>query len=128
MYSPATYQHAFNEYKKATVTSSSPGELILMLYNGLIRFLRHAKLALSEKNIEDAHNYIIRAEDIIETLLSALDYEKGGEIAKNLSMLYDYIYWRLVEANTKKDEKIIDEVIELIEPLREAWKEIVKNP
>ncbi len=128
MYSPATYQQAFNEYKKATITTSSPGELILMLYNGLIRFLRHAKLALKEKKIEEAHNYIIRAEDIIETLLSSLDYEKGGEIARNLSMLYDYTYWRLVEANTKKDETIVDEVIEILEPLRDAWKEIVKNP
>ncbi len=127
MYSPATYQQAFNEYKKATINTSSPGELILMLYNGLIRFLRHAKLSLKEKNIEDAHKYIIRAEDIIEALLSALDYEKGGDIAKNLSMLYDYAYWRLVEANAKKDESIIDEVIELLEPIRDAWKEIVKN-
>ena len=98
-----------------------------MLYNGLIKFLRHAKLALHEKKINDAHNYIIRAEDIIEALLSALDYEKGGDIAKNLSMIYDYTYWRLVEANTKKDESIIDEVIEILNPLREAWKEIVKT-
>ncbi len=127
MYSPVTYQQAFNEYKKATITTSSPGELILMLYNGLIRFLRHAKLALREKKIEDAHNYIIRSEDIIEALLSALDYEKGGDIAKNLSMLYDYAYWRLVEANAKKEESYIDEVIEIIEPLREAWKEIIKK-
>jgi len=127
MYTPVTYQQAFSEYKKATINTSSPGELVLMLYNGLIKFLRHAKLALHEKKINDAHNYIIRAEDIIEALLSALDYEKGGDIAKNLSMIYDYTYWRLVEANTKKDESIIDEVIEILNPLREAWKEIVKT-
>lgn len=127
MYTPVTYQQAFSEYKKATINTSSPGELVLMLYNGLIKFLRHAKLALHEKKINDAHSYIIRAEDIIEALLSALDYEKGGDIAKNLSMIYDYTYWRLVEANIKKDESIIDEVIEILNPLREAWKEIVKT-
>ena len=127
MHTPVAYQQAFSEYKKATINTSSPGELVLMLYNGLIKFLRHAKLALHEKKINDAHNYIIRAEDIIEALLSALDYEKGGDIAKNLSMIYDYTYWRLVEANTKKDESIIDEVIEILNPLREAWKEIVKT-
>ena len=127
MYSPTTTYQAYNEYKKNAITTSSPGELILLLYNGLIRFLRQAKLTLHEKKFEEAHNYIIRSEDIIEGLTTALDFEKGGEIAMNLSRLYEYSYWKLVQANVKKDETIVDEVIDILEPLREAWKEIIKK-
>ncbi|MGB4435539.1 MAG: flagellar export chaperone FliS, partial [Defluviitoga tunisiensis] len=82
---------------------------------------------IDNNNLIEANNEIIRVEDIILELNVSLNIEKGGEVAKNLRLLYNYIYEQLVQANLKKDIDILSEVKSLIKELYETWKEIVKK-
>ncbi|MFU0782873.1 MAG: flagellar export chaperone FliS [Thermoanaerobacterium thermosaccharolyticum] len=107
------------EYKRNSIMTASPEELVLMLYNGIIRFVNEAKQAIDDKNIERAHNSITRAQDIVLELMSTLDMQY--DISKNLYSIYDYISRRLIEANLKKDKVALDEVESLISDLKDTW-------
>lgn len=99
--------------------TASPEELVMMLYNGIIRFVNEAKQAIDDKNIERAHNSITRAQDIVLELMSTLDMKY--DISKNLYSIYDYISRRLIKANLKKDKVALDEVESLISDLKDTW-------
>lgn len=111
----------YMEYKRNSVMTASPEELVLMLYNGIIRFANEAKQAIDDKNVEKAHNSITRAQDIVLELMATLDMQY--DISKNLYSIYDFISRRLIDANLKKDKKPLDEVISLITELRDTWGE-----
>lgn len=119
MYSSA--MNAYNQYKTTSIQTADPGKLLLMLYDGLILFLKKGKQAIEANNLGEAHQYFINAQDIITELMSELkmDYE----ISQNLFQIYGYWKGRLVEANIKKDVKIIDEVLPLVKELRDTWAE-----
>lgn len=110
-------------YKHAHVETATPERLLVMLYEGAIKFLNIAVNALSEKQIETAHKNILKTEAIILELMSVLDMEVGGEIAVNLFNLYDFMYRHLVKANISHDIDMVKEVIEILEDLRSAWDE-----
>lgn len=112
-------------YQANTVASSKPEELTLMLYNGLVRFLTQAKKALEEKNLEESHKNLVRAQDIIVEFQTTLDM--SYEISKNLFLLYDYMYTRLVDANFKKDPAIAAEVLNMAMQLRDTWEQVIKK-
>ena len=113
-------------YQETAVTTQSRGRLIVMLYDGAIKFMIMAIREMEEGNFEAKGNYIKRAQDIIIELNTVLDMEAGGEIALNLRKLYLYMGRRLNEANTKQDPKRIEEVITLMEELNQGWKAIAK--
>ncbi len=115
----------YASYRQNAVTTARPGELTLMLYSGAIGFVREALQHIEQKNTEGAHRTIVRAQDVVLYLSDTLNTEY--ELAKNLALLYDYIYRRLVEANVKKSCEILLEVQELLGGLREAWEEAVKT-
>lgn len=123
----AAINNPYEKYKNMQIQTSTPGQLILMLYDGAIKFCKQAKKGIEEKNLMDANKYLIKIQDIVTELMISLDMKSGGEIAKNLSTLYDYMLSRLLEANMKKDIAIIDEVQKMFEDLREAWGEAVKK-
>lgn len=114
-------------YKSNEVSTMSQGKLIVMLYDGAIRFLKIARENMTPKKYEIVNNNIIKAEDIITELISSLNFEAGGEIAQNLLSIYIYIKNRLLEANTQKDPSIIDEVIQMLGTLKEAWEDVAKR-
>ncbi|MFY9177580.1 MAG: flagellar export chaperone FliS [Caldicoprobacterales bacterium] len=114
----------YDRYQQQSVMTASPGELTLMLYNGCIKFIKQAKLAIDEKDVEKAGNSLIRAQDIIQELMVTLDPQY--EISKNLYALYDYMYQRLIDANISKDKAPLDEVLELLADLRDTWVEVIK--
>lgn len=116
--------NAFNAYKQNSVTTASPGELTLMLYNGCLKFLGRAKTAIEEKNIQERNYYIQRAQAIIVELMSTLNMDI--EISKQMLPLYEYMNYRLVEANIKSDVAIIEEVEGLVTEFRDTWKEVIK--
>lgn len=120
-------QTVYKKYKETQVKTANQGKLVVMLYQGAIKYLRIAKKHINEDNINEANNALIRAQDIIIELNSTLDEEKGGELAQNLSSLYDYMKRRLIEANIKKDKDLIDEVEELLSGLLESWKKIINT-
>ena len=119
-----TNTNAFNAYKQNSVTTASPGELTLMLYNGCLKFLNRAKLAIAEKNIEERNHYIQRSQAIIGELMSTLNMDI--EISKQMLPLYEYMNRRLTEANIQNDSSIIEEVEGLVTEFRDTWKEVIK--
>ena len=119
-----TQQNVYNKYRNNVIMTVSHQELTLMLYDGALKFCRQAIMVIEEDKIKEAHDYIVRVEDIIEEFQATLD--KKYEISSNLELLYDYIYRRLVEANIQKDKDILEEVYGLIKELRDTWKEAMK--
>lgn len=114
----------YQQYRQNAVMSASRGELTLMLYDAAVKHVKQGIKSVEEKNIEKAHNAIVRAQEIILHLNETLNMEY--ELSKNLALLYDYISRRLTQANVKKDGRILEEVLGLVEELRDAWAEAVK--
>ena len=111
----------YKAYSRTDVNTSDQLTLIIMLYEGLLRFLKKAIVKVREKDIEGAHNYFTRSRDIISELMCTLHAEKGGEIGKNLRELYVYMYRRTIEANLKKDIEITKDVYQVAKTLHEGW-------
>jgi flagellar protein FliS len=111
-------------YQEVAITTQSRGRLVVMLYDGAIKFL---KLAINELSVGDMNEkgvYINKALDIINELNTVLDMEAGGEVAVNLRKLYMFMSRHLSAANIKKDPQMINEVIKLLEELNRGWKAI----
>lgn len=107
------------------VETASPHQLILMLFDGAIAAIAFAKTELLAGRIESKGLSISKAIDIIANGLKvSLELEAGGEIAKNLDALYDYMVRRLIQANRKNQVAALDEVVSLLQEIRSAWTEI----
>jgi flagellar protein FliS len=111
-------------YQDNTVTTQSKGRLIVLLYDGAIKFMKLAIKELEAGNYQAKGQYINKAQDIINELNAVLDINAGGEIAANLSKLYCFMNNRLSEANIKRDPQMVREVITLMEELNQSWKVI----
>ncbi|MFW6386523.1 MAG: flagellar export chaperone FliS [Bacillota bacterium] len=118
-------QNAYNQYKEVQVKTASRGKLVIMLYEGCIKFLRIARQAIQEEDIMKTNKYLKKCHDIINELKATLDFEKGGEIAENLDSLYDFMNRQLINANLHSDPEEVQVVEELMEELLEAWENIV---
>ncbi len=119
-------------YQAQAVLTASPGQLILILYDGALRFMGSAIDALKEpeqtpRSIEQAHINLIKTQNIIAELQSSLNHEAGGEYSANLDRLYDYYLRRLNHANLKKDAAPVVEVENLIRQLRDGWAEMLRS-
>lgn len=120
----AVKQNPYQQYQQNTVNTSSPQELTLMLYNGLVRFLKTAHKGIEEKDMEKASSFIIRSQDIIMEFMSTLDMQY--ELSNGLFSLYDYMHRRLIEANIRKDKAIVEEITGYAEELRDTWVQAMK--
>ncbi len=118
-----TYNKALNSYNQMNSNIEKPEKLILMLYEGALRFAFFAKKAIQEGNIEDKVKYIIKVSNIFIELINSLDFEKGGDIAYYLNGLYAYQLELLAKANLENKPEYIDDVIRVLKGLIEAWKE-----
>ncbi|MDD4549624.1 MAG: flagellar export chaperone FliS [Syntrophomonadaceae bacterium] len=116
---------AYDNYKRATVETAAPGKLLLMLYDGAIKNIDNAKKAINSKDMNTAHEQIIKAQDIILELIATLNMDYA--IAKNLFSLYEYLHYQLVQANLNKDIKPLDEVKGFLVELRETWEAAIKK-
>lgn len=114
----------YQSYKQNSVNTASPGELTLMLYNGCLKFIHQAKKSISEKNIQDKNNSILRAQDIIRELMVTINLDI--EVGKQMMSMYDYMLRRLVEANIKNDLEILNEVEGLVTEFRDTWKQVIQ--
>ena len=111
-------------YQDNAVSTQSKGRLIVMLYDGAIKFMRLAIVEMEKKNYEAKGRYINKALDIINELNVVLDMDTGGEIANNLRKLYIFMSNRLSQANIKCDPELVRDVIKLMEELNRGWKAI----
>lgn len=116
--------NAYNAYKQNSVTTASPGELTLMLYNGCIKFIHQAKKAIEVKDIQNRNKYIQKAQDILVELMSTLKMDIP--VSKDMFNLYEYMHRRLIQANIKNDAVILDEVEGLVIEFRDTWKEVIQ--
>lgn len=117
----------YKQYSQVQIKTANKGKLIIMLYQGAIRFMKKSLLLIEKKDMEGKGNSLIRAQDIILELLYAVDQkmiDSGNELALNLQRLYLYSYRRLVQANIHVDPKAIEEVVGLMANLLEAWEQV----
>jgi flagellar protein FliS len=119
--------NALNVYQQNSVNTASKEKLLLMLYDGLVKFIKQGILAIEEKDIQRSNTNLIKAQNIIAEFMATLNMEVGGEISKTLMLLYDYMYRRLVEANIKKDAEIAKEVLEFAQELKETFEEAYRR-
>ncbi len=112
---------AYQQYKKTAIESASREKLLLLMYEGAIKFTKRALLACEQNNIADRGTYIGRAYDIIMELNNTLDHKVGGDIAKNLEQLYNFMTEQLTQANVKGDPEHLKNVLKLLETLNEGW-------
>jgi len=112
-------------YQDNSVSTQSKGRLIVMLYDGAIKFMRLAIMEMEKNNYEAKGRYINKALDIINELNVVLDMDAGGEIAGNLRKLYLFMNNQLCQANIKCDPQKVRDVIKLMEELNKGWKAIV---
>jgi flagellar protein FliS len=116
-------RNPYSQYANNKIMGASPAELTLMLYEGTIKFCNQAKLAIESRDIEKAHNSIIRSEQIIAYLQETLDMKYP--VAKDFDNVYNYLMTRLREANIKKDSEILDEVLTHLRTMRDTWKKVM---
>ncbi|WP_313430165.1 flagellar export chaperone FliS [Siminovitchia terrae] len=117
-------RNPYEAYQNNSVTTASPGELTLMLYNGCLKFINLAKQAIENKEIEKKNTNIQNAQNIISELILTLNLDI--EISKNMHSLYEYANRRLVEANIKQDISILEEVEEIMMEFRDTWKQVIQ--
>jgi len=120
------YGNAFNTYKNNSVNFASKDQLLLMLVDGSAKFSKIGRQAIIDKDVKKAHENIVKTQNIFYELMATLDVAKGGEWAESLMKVYDFIARRLTEANIKKSEEIMNEIIPLIEDVRDTWNEAYK--
>lgn len=120
-------QPAVNPYLRTKVLTASPEELRLMLYDGALKFARQGKAALEAKKFEESYNNLIRAQKIVLELSTSLKHSVDPDLCGKLSALYTYIYRLLVDANTQRTTKPVDEAVKLIEYERETWQMLMQK-
>ena len=120
-------KNAHAAYQSVQVTTTDRGRLLLMMYEGAIKFLKQAKSGLETNDIAKFCRFLSKGQAIIAELMNTLDFEKGGSIARDLDRLYDFMLFYLTEANLHRDPKRITKVIGLIDTIYGAYKEIIEN-
>ena len=116
-----------NRYQKVQVTTCSPGELLVMLYDGLFRFLAEAKTKMEAGDRNRAAELISKSHKILQQLLGGLNYEVAPELCKNLQSLYVFCMGHIVQANLQQNAEKLSEVMRVLTPLREAWTTVVRG-
>jgi flagellar protein FliS len=116
-----------NQYKQLAVTTANRGQLLIMLYESAIQNVKKATLALDKKDLAGKGMAIIKAHDIINELNSTLDFEVGGDIARNLERLYNFMTEQLVKANMENSKAPLESVQKLLETLLDGWRVAVKQ-
>lgn len=120
------YGQQAKQYKTQQIQTATPEEILILLYEGAIRFLAISRKAIEAEDLEKAHNHLIKTQRIITELMLSLDMDIGGDVAQNLYSLYDYLHYRLVQANLKKDVTMIDEVLDHLRALKQTWEQAIK--
>lgn len=120
------YGNAFNTYKNNSVNFASKDQLLLMLVDGAAKFSKIGRQAILDKDVKKAHDNIVKTQNIFYELMATLDVSKGGVWAESLMKVYEFITRRLTDANIKKSEEIMNEIIPLIEDVRDTWNEAYK--
>ncbi|EPZ50337.1 flagellar protein FliS [Bacteriovorax sp. BAL6_X] len=119
--------YGLGAYKQTSVKTASKEQILLMLYQAAIKNCKRSIEAIEKKDIAGKGQYIGKLQDIIIELNSSLDFEVGGDVAKELSSLYDFMLFSSTQANIKIDKEPLKSVLEVLTTLYEGWQEAVKQ-
>ncbi|MDQ0244747.1 flagellar protein FliS [Bacillus fengqiuensis] len=114
----------YQAYQQNSVNTASPGELTLMLYNGCLKFMKLARTAIEQKDIEAKNENLLKAQKIIQELMVTLNMDVA--MSKTMMAMYDYINRRLIEVNMTNDLTILDEVEGYVTEFRDTWKQVIQ--
>ena len=120
-------QTELNSYQTNDITTSSQGQLILMMYDGALQAVNQSIECMKQKDVAGQSKYILKAQDIINELSLALDMEQGGEVSKTLEQLYQFVLNQLIQANITSDKIYLESIIKILSPLRDAWSRIAET-
>lgn len=115
------------QYASNSAQTASPGRLVVMLYDGFLKFASQARSAIEAGDVGAAGTRLTRAQDIVAELRVSLDMTQGP-ISENLAQLYEYVNDQLVQARLKRDVAPLDEAVTHMSSLREAWARIQDTP
>ncbi|MFT9456444.1 MAG: flagellar export chaperone FliS [Liquorilactobacillus hordei] len=118
------YENVKKSYLKNQVMSASPNKLIEMLYQGAIKSVKIAGLAIENDNPKKAHKELVRAQDILMELKNSLNTEIESRVPTDLEALYDFMNEQLVKANIRKDQTLLPPVVKMLTELLDAWQQI----
>ena len=118
-----SFNKGYAAYANNKITTATPAELTLMLYEGAIKFCNVAMVAIDNKDIEKAHNSIMKVQRIIEEFQITLDHKYP--VWEDFNNVYEYLLLRLRDANLKKDKEILEEVLGHLRTMRDTWKEVM---
>jgi flagellar protein FliS len=114
-------------YKKTSIHTASKEQILLMLYQAAIKNCKKAMEAIDEKNVARKGEFIGKLQDIVIELNNSLDFEVGGDLAKELSSLYDFMLFSSTQANIKIDKEPLEGVLEVLNTLYEGWSQAIKS-
>ncbi len=114
-------------YKTTSIQTASQGRLIVMLFEGAIRFMNQFAEAARERRIEEAHTNSIKAQRIMTELLLALDHSKGGDVSRIIERAYEDIRNRMVLSNVRKDVGMVEGIVKDLDSFRVTWTEVFKK-
>lgn len=119
--------YGLGAYKKTSVETASKEQILLMLYQAAIKNCKKGIEAIEQKNLAKKGEYIGKMQDIIVELSNSLDFEVGGDVAKELASLYDYILYSSTQANIKIDKTHLEGCLKVLNTLYDGWTEAIKN-
>jgi len=119
--------YGLGAYKKTSVETASKEQILLMLYQAAIKNCKKAMEAIDNKNLAKKGEYIGKLQDIVVELSNSLDFEVGGEVAKELASLYDYILYSSTQANIKIDKTHLEGCLKVLNTLYDGWTEAIKQ-
>jgi len=121
----------WDSYRRVATQTATPGQLVLMLYDGALKFLEKALAGFDYQDPklfnQTINNNILRAQAIIHEMNASLNMKAGGEVASNFRRLYNYFYRRLTEANRTKKKAPVEETISRLRELRDSWAEMLRR-
>lgn len=119
--------YGLGAYKKTSVETASKEQILLMLYQAAIKNCKKAIEAIEQKNVAKKGEYIGKMQDIVVELSNSLDFEVGGDVAKELASLYDYILYSSTQANIKIEKSHLEGCLKVLNTLYDGWTEAIKN-
>lgn len=117
----------YDAYKSTQIKTASKEQILLMLYEGAIKFMKQGQQALKKGENELAHQKLLKSQDIVTELMASLDMDIGGDIAEELYSLYDYTLHNLVQANVEKNPNRVRNALNVMEDLNDAWNTIINE-
>ena len=124
----STHARGAQAYFQTHLQSRTPMEVVVMLYDGAVRYLGQARTAMAANDLPTKRDALSRGMAIVTELQGMLNLDQGGEIAQRLDGLYTYVHGCCLEANTQRNPEKLDEAVRLLTTLRSAWAEVAGAP